>query len=565
MSRVWAALRDTRLGGLWLGLVAAALVLWPHWLRPWQALVGHPNLDVWSHAWGMRWFVSRLFTGHIPWEVEVASFPERRVLWYVDPLGALLTAPLQLLHPAVAWNGLLFAQLALLAWAGWGFARALGGRGWLAGLALATTPLLQTELWNGVSEAVWLAPVALTGWLSAQRSRWTGLAVGLSGLATPYHGLGAALLCAVLAAMGGTEAGRAQSGAALPTARERGVDLLRAAALALVLALPQALLLKASVNSLDAFVNRPLWDELNEPSLRTNAVDPLALVHPGDFWSRATVDQPLSSPWKHTPYLGLGLLALLLPGLWRRPRLAPLLLPLGAAVVACLGFYLWHDEGWVRTPQGGLYELPLAAFARVTRLSLVHHLRLVGMGLVVLAGLADVGAGRFGAWLAPLIALEHLLLAPNCWPLPASPAALPAVHEALPADGRAVVDLPADSGAGNRTNRYLYWQALHGRPVPWNNKVGSMGVASDNQALRRWVVLGRMEPVPSSDPNAPRADADLPAELAELGAQGFGWVVLHPDLLARGDQREAHERALTELLGPPQPLGGQPVWEIPAR
>lgn len=556
--------RLQRWGGLWLGLVCAAVVLWPHWLRPWRALVGHPNLDGWSHAWGMHWFVSRLFTGHIPWEVEVASWPERRVLWYVDPLGALLTAPLQLLHPALAYNTLLFAQLTLLGWAGWGFARALGGRGWLAGVALATTPLLQTELWNGVTEAVWLAPVALTGWLAARRSRWTGLAVGLAGLATPYHGLGAALLCAVLTLMGGTAEGRAQSGRPVAGARERVWDLTRAALLAVVLALPQALLLKASVNSVEAFVNRPLWDELNEPSLRTNAVDPLALIRPGDFWSRATVDQPLSSPWKHTPYLGLGLLVLLLPGLWRRPRLSPLLLPLAAAVVGCLGFFLWHEEAWVRTAQGGLYKLPLAYFAEATRLSLVHHLRLVGMGLVVLAGLADVGAGRWAALLAPLIALEHLLWAPNCWPLPGAPAELPAVHEALPADGRAVVDLPADSGNGNRTNRFLYWQALHGRPVPWNNKVGSMGVASDNQALRHWVVLGRMEPVPDTDPNAPRRDADLESAVAELGREGFGWVVLHPELLARGDMRQAHEELLTRLLGPPQELGGQPVWEIPA-
>ena len=260
-------------------------------------------LDVWRHAWGMSWFIERLSTFELPWEVKVAAFPERRVLWYVDPLGALLTAPLQALSgPAVAWNVLLTLELTLCGWAAWLFGRALGGRGWLAAAALTTTPLLQTELWNGVSEACWLAPIPLAGALAARRSKYTGVAIGLAWLATPYHGFGATGLGAAILLMGGV-------GGERPPWATRLKELALALVIGAALALPQSIMLKMSVDTDAPFVNRPLWDGFNEPSMRTNAVDPRSLFMPGDFWSRETIDTPLSSPWKHTPYLGLGVLA----------------------------------------------------------------------------------------------------------------------------------------------------------------------------------------------------------------------------------------------------------------
>ncbi|MBK9645468.1 MAG: hypothetical protein IPO67_10020 [Deltaproteobacteria bacterium] len=553
---LWERLGVAR--GALFGFALAVLMLWPGILYGPNALIGHPNLDVWSHAWGMSWFIERLASFELPWEVKVAAFPERRVLWYVDPLGALLTAPLQALSgPAVAWNVLLTLELTLCGWAAWLFGRALGGRGWLAAAALTTTPLLQTELWNGVSEACWLAPIPLAGALAARRSKYTGVAIGLAWLATPYHGFGATGLGAAILLMGGV-------GGERPPWATRLKELALALVIGAALALPQSIMLKMSVNTDAPFVNRPLWDGFNEPSMRTNAVDPRSLFMPGDFWSRETIDTPLSSPWKHTPYLGLGVLALAVVGFVRSPRLWPLFVVAVSAAVACLGFFLWWDGAWVRGENGELMKLPFGFFADWTKLGLVHHLRFVGVAVAILAAVADRGLGRLGVIAVPFVVYEHLQLAPNCWPLPVSPAQLPAVYSALPDDGRAVIDLPADSGYGNRTNRFLFYQALHDRPVPWTNKVGSMGAASMNHALRTWVLLSKKDPVSPGSPGVPPADADLGAAVDELYNQGFGWVVLHPRLLAEMAQLDTHKQSLDALLGPGELVEEVWVWEIPA-
>lgn len=538
----------------------AVLVLWPGIAMPTQALIGHPSIDVWAHVWGMHWFVTELVQGRFPWEVVGASWPETRVLWYIDPIGALLSAPLQLIHPALAWNGLLLAEIVALAFCGWGWGRSLGGRGWLAGAALATTPMIQAELWNGVSEAVWLAPVALAGWLAAHRSRWAGLAVGVSLAMTPYHGIGAALLVTALTLLGGAPSLEGPR----PTWQRRVGDLVLAGAIALLVAAPFMWLLKEGVSSKLSFVNRPFLQGWNWPSLYSNAVDPRALVTPGQFWSVPFVESAQGISWRRTPYLGLGLLGLSVVGLVRVPRLWPLVLPLGVLVTATLGHFLFFDNGWVETAEGGKYQLPLGLVVEQLGIAMEHPMRFAGSAVVVLAGLADRAAGRWGLLLAPLIVFEHLQLAPHAWPISTSPAGLPAVHVGLEADGKAVIDLPADYGAGMHTDRYLYWETLHGRPVPWNNHVGSTGTASMNPALRTMALLSKRGPVVPGTPGVPAADADLPAALDELVDQGLGWVVVHPWMFRSDPVALKHREALTDLMGPPtQDSRDAWVWRLP--
>lgn len=560
-------------------LALATLVLWPGISYPTQGLIGHESIDVWSHVWGMHWFVSELASGRIPWEVSGAAWPERRVLWYVDPLGALLTAPLQLISPALAWNGLLYVQISALFMAGWLWGRSLGGRGWLAGAALATTPGILGELWNGVSEAAWLAPVALAGWAAARRSRWTGLAVGLALICTPYHGLGAALLVTAVLLMGGAPYDAAGGVVQRrPSAGTRLGELVMAGLLAALLAAPFLWALKASTASPEAFVNRPFFQGWNEPTLLSNAVDPRALVTPGDFWSVPFNDSIHGISWRRTPYLGLGLLGLSVLGLVRRPRHWPVLLAGLVAAVATLGHFLWLDEQWVRTADGGRYLLPLGMLRENLGIALEHPMRFSATVVVCLAGLADAGLGRGGEgpvarWLgraavalAPLLVFEHLVLAPNAWPIATSPAGLPTVHTELPEDGLAVVDLPADSGFGMRTDRYLYWQALHDRPVPWNNRVGSSGTASMNPALRTMVLLSKKDPGPPGSPGVPEADADLEAALAELEAAGLGYVLVHPWMFEKDRLEREFRSALDPLLGEPEVRGDAWVYRLgPAR
>lgn len=542
---VWALL---------LSLGVALVVLYPGWTSPRALLIGHESLDVWSHAWGQHWFVTQLLSFDLPWHTTGAAWPEDRVLWYIDPIGALLSAPLQVFGPAIAWNGLLILEVSALAFGGWLWGRALGGRGWLAAMALGSLPFLQGELHNGVSEAAWIAPVAFAACLAARGSRWCGVAVGLAAMMTPYHGIPAVLLTATLMLMGGAKGGRPW--------KTRALDCVIAAGLTCALALPHIALISESVTSQIPLVNRGLWAGFNEPVLLSNAVDPIALVHPGDFWSVPTIDNVLGSPWKRTPYLGLGILILAPIGLVRSPRLSWLLLPLAATVLATLGMFLWHDGAWVTDANGWRYKLPLGVLVEASNLGLDHPMRFCATASVILAGLADRGVGKLSLPLGVLVLFEHLVLAPNSWPIATSPGALPAVYDHIPDDGLAVVDLPADSGVAMRTDRFLYWEALHGHPVPWTNKVGSMGTASMNPTLRTWVLVSKTGHFSPGSPGFPAANADFEGALSELEDEGLGYVLVHPELMAQNHLVTEHKKTISKLLGRPEEIEGVLVWRV---
>jgi len=119
----------------------ALLVLGPNLNTASTRLIGDEGLDVWSHAWGVRWVFNHLSVGAFPWDVAGLAHPRGGTLWYIDPLGALVSLPAQILSgPVLAHNSVLFVQIVLAAAAAMAFARALGGRGWIAAAALATAP-----------------------------------------------------------------------------------------------------------------------------------------------------------------------------------------------------------------------------------------------------------------------------------------------------------------------------------------------------------------------------------------------------------------------------------------
>lgn len=552
-ARAWT--REIRgAATLLFSLVLAGIVVGPS--LGGDALVGHPTLDVWAHAWGADWFAHSIASGHAPWRVDGAAHPVAPVLWYIDPLGALVCAPLRLLGgPVLGWNVQLLVQVAVAGLGGVAWGRALGGRGWLAGAALATAPFLQGELWNGVSESCWVGLVAFAGAAAARRSRLAGVWVGLAATATPYLAVSAGLLVATVVLVGeGTDEP--------PPWRARLFAGAIALGIALLVAAPHLRLLTDSLAATDSFVMRPLhFEGFNPAVLRSNATDPVALLRPGDFWSVPFEGDGWSVAWRRTPYLGWVLLLGALASLVRRPRGGWLWVPAGLGIVACLGPFLWHDGGFVQTAEGGYYRLPMWWIAHVSPVTFDHPMRFVVLPVVALAGLADRAAGRWG-WLAvPLVLAEHLAVAPTSWPVATAPGGLPAVYAALPDDGRGVVDLPAEAGTGNWTNAHLYRQRLHGRPVPYSNKVGAMGIPWDNAAARTWAALSKRGGgyVEGVDPNA-----DLDAAVRELAAAGYGWVVLHPDLLVQARDRQTHAAAVSQLLGSPREIEGALVWEIPA-
>ncbi|MDP6933524.1 MAG: hypothetical protein QGG40_11440, partial [Myxococcota bacterium] len=492
-------------GGLPLGLAVASVVLWTGLRAPRTRLLGNEALDTWSHAWGIRWVYDALSQGSMPWRVDGLAWPEGGVLWYIDPLGALVSLPFQAIWgTAAGHNAILFVQVVLATWAGWAFARALGGQGWLAGVAMGTAPTFLAEIHNGTVEACWIGLVPLAAWAAARRSPWAGVLVGLAATATPYHGVSAALLVATLLwfephrtkTPGGT-------GRSLGDWRSRMRRLAMAGGLAIVVTLPSFLAMRASLEHSEGIARKPPAGE-NFPVFRINAVDPQALVQPGDFWS-VPLGGPLETPFRRTPYLGLGLLVLAGAGTLRRRRHGWLWLPASACVILALGPYLWHDGDWVRTADGSMVGLPFRWLLLGLGISMDHPLRFVGGAIAVLAAMADRFLSpaqspspqtpstrwRLLAISAALaVSTEHLLVAPSVWPLDTSDAVLPQVYRLLPQDGTAVIDLPADRGESIATNRYLYWHALHGRALPYAHKVSSQGFPSFNAALRTWTAAG---------------------------------------------------------------------------
>jgi hypothetical protein len=161
-----------------------------------------------------------------------------------------------------------------------------------------------------------------------------------------------------------------------------------------------------------------------------------------------------------------------------------------------------------------------------------------------------------------LLAFEHLSLAPNVWPLNTADGTVPAVYTDLKDEG-AVIDLPAARGESMATNRYLYWQGVHQRPIPYAHKVGP-GLPNLNPALRAWVNLSQSD-LRSNDPGpTPSNTTNLEHHIESLSTDGFRWVVVHPELCASEKIREAHTQVLEQSFGPAVKLGQAWVYDLKA-
>lgn len=535
---------------------------------------------MWNHAWGPWWWWTSLSEvvrhgGALPWRTTLLRWPEGGVLWFIDPLLALVGAPLvPLLGAAGAWNLALLASVVFTSWAGAVFARALGeGRPVsvlaqsVASAALAGGALVLAALHNGISEALHLGTVALALAAGEQAlvqptpGRWAraGLGVGLVAWVSPYLGLGAGLALAARVLAG------------LPAAGRRGrAVLLRGAIMAgllsMLVALPGLLPLVTQLGATDALVRRP--EAMDEALALRNALDPRALLLPR---SARLTDEGFAI----TAYLGLASLGLALLH-HRRAWLA------GAACCAVLALGPWLSWGgaWVEL-SGERVPLPWRAVQLLTpSMALTHASRLAAPAAVIVAGLAGLGAERLAgalgrrAWLGfglPALALADGLLASGVpWPLSTAPAEIPAVYAALPAGqsgGQGVLDLPTDAGATMATSRYLYWQTAHGLPIPYAPDArASTASLLDDPFFRALASLCRRRP----DEAAALRLEGIPPELAAAEARperlrdrGYRWIVLHQDLDPAA--APALEALLRAALGPGEVVGGSIRWDLAAR
>lgn len=505
-----------------LAVALSVLVTWPLARAPHDRLLGHPDGDVWNHAWGTWWWSSTLRAGQLPWRTELLRAPDGGLLWFIDPLLAAIGV---LLHPwlwtARSYNISVLFFFALTALGAARFARILGaspvGEGMAAVVACASGTMLGAAH-NGITEALHLGLVAWALALGEQANRdgrdrsWSaaGAAVGLLTGLSPYLGLSTGLALA------------ARSAGAL---RRSPRGPLLSLGLALVLAAPGLGLLRASLVSPDALLRRP--PTMNEALALVQAVDPREFLRP--FGGPARPEPG----FVHAGHLGWVALALALWG-GRRQRAWWLALVLG--LVLALGPWLAVGGAWVEVA-GHRLPLPARLLQLVApELAITHARRFASASVIILAGLAGLGATRLARarpWTGPALVvgalIEGLWVSGVPWPLPTSDARVPTAYAAVSAEpqpGGLVLDLPTDAGATMATSRYLYFQTGHGHPIPYAPDArASTASLMDEPSFQVLAAMCRRRPDEQLELGLDRPPTELRPE--RLRAAGVRWIYLH--------------------------------------
>jgi hypothetical protein len=546
-----------------LGLALAAL--WPVLLAPTHRMVGHPDADVWNHAWGPWWFWESFTSFQLPWQTDWLYAPTGGVLWFIDPTAGLLgMIPAGLFGVFFAFNLVLILYLSATSWAAARLASRLAGPGLhclVASVALLFGPYLLSEVNNGISEACNLAPaiLALTAAHDAmgenKRRDWLlmGAFLGLTALGSLYYLLGTVLVLLIWI----------QTWLWSGPGKKGLLNATLGCLLATLLVLPVVLAMQASV-----FADNPLI--LREGGaidlLRVhNAVDPRTYFWPGGFQSvdlGAQGEAFLHSGYLGWTVLGLGLLGLLKCRAWRWATAIGLLLVMG------LGSRLYWGENWVTGQDGQTYMLP---FEWLTNLlppqAITHSLRVAMPALVLLGALAAVGLAarsKRATWaLLLLVPIEMVWVGGSPWP-PARTEALDsraANFIASQANEGMVLDLPGAVGNTMSTSRYLVYQTLTRRPIPY--RPDARGMTSSMLGDPTFALLAlASENRPNHRPNLIRDVERIETlRIRSLQDRGVQWIVVHRDL-ERGEEHIAlSEEILESLFGPPKVMGQKAIYK----
>jgi hypothetical protein len=545
------------------GLALAAL--WPILLAPTQRMVGHPDADVWNHAWGPWWFWQQLSQAQLPWQTDWLYAPHGGVLWFIDPIAGLLgMVPAAIFGLFFAFNFVLLLYLTATSWAVARLAERMAGPGLhclAASVALLFGPYLLSEVNNGISEACNLAPciLALTAahdaMASKKRRHWLilGLLLGLTALGSLYYLLGCALVLAVwipawaLGRPGFSALCNAAAGLALAAA----------------LILPTVLLMRASV-----FADSPLilreGGAIDLLQLH-NAVDPRTYFWPGGFQS---VDlQAQGEAFLHSGYLGWIVLGFALIGI-RKSKAWAWAIAIVFLLIMGLGTRLYWGEGWVTGSAGHTYSLPFQWLSQILPAqAITHALRVAMPALVLLSARAAVGlAGRskrFTFSVIALIPLEMIALGGSPWPPPRTAILdfTAAEYIAQQPNQGAVLDLPGAVGNTMRTSSYLVFQSQTQRPIPYRPDARAMTSALVGDPTFALFALAS-EHRPNHRPNLIR-DVQRITRLRtrSLADRGVQWIVVHRDLEQGQENTALTETMLEKLFGPPKVFGTKAVYK----
>jgi hypothetical protein len=555
--------------GAWLAL--AALVLWPMPLTPTTVLVGHPDVDVWNHAWGY-WFVSHAIgEGMSPLQTTLLGAPDGGALFFIDFIGALIGTPIAwLFGAAAAYNGVLLLRVALAGMAAQTLSDVWTGRGvhgWVAGMAYASLPFLLCEMANGISE---VASIHWVAWVlvAAERVRrdghsrdwWRlGLLVGLCAAANFYYGLVAGMMVGVVALVDLATAWRGGDRPSKAFFRAVGGGIFAA----VIVALPVWLAFRWSLSADDALIVRP--KALAEGwMLSHNAVDPRTYFWPGDFQS---VDlSEYGEAFRHTGYLRWSVLLLALVGAWTHRRLWVWAGVGLVCLILGLGPFLWWGE-WVFA--GGRHvSLPFYWLQLLLPdVAITHTLRLSIGGQLVLCVLAAGGLAtlhrRFSRLVptvtavivAGLVFFEGTQGSAAAWPIPSSDATVPDAFADL--DEGPILDLPGSVGSTMATSRYFWYQTAHQRPIPYTPN------ARLDSCRDLDVPASFSNPHVRSSTHAVVEDpASGPDRLQVRLARRYAAIVLHTDLQARADLPSEYGPVLRSLFGEPDTVDDLLIWRF---
>lgn len=538
---------------LYLGL--GALLAAPALRDPTRWALGHPETDTYNHLWGYWHVVGQLSQGRSPLDAPGLGWPGGGRLYFIDMLGALLTAPAQLLlGPVFAYNLGLALNVALAGLGAYLLARHLRyplAAALFAGLAYATTPHLLGQIYDGISETAgigWL-PLCVLSTLrwreqpSVRSGALAGATLAMASLASFYYGLFSGLFVGALLLDWMVARPRAL---ARPGVWRSGLAF---AATLLVLAGPALWLFNQSLGAPDALVTR---DEgfVSLTLTGHNMVDLLSFFRPGRTYSpdlRERFDEALIV----VVYVGWTLLlaagAALLRARTRpaeREALRPWLVGALISFVLSLGPYLYVAGSYASLP--GDRPLPLPFLALLSSLPIFsrisHAFRFaVPLGLCVSMLAAGwvrtrrrpglVAAALSGIWL-----LELALLSPAVLPLPVSDT------QRIPPNGEfahkmagpyppdasdcAQLDLPASLQVLARS-QYAWQQRWHALRIPYGLNDPTPRALAENRLGQAILNLERSS-LDTLPPELPTLDLVL--GLRALERQGLCGVLVHSRL-----------------------------------
>tara|TARA_B110000037_G_scaffold220307_1_gene287629 strand:- start:39 stop:1760 length:1722 start_codon:yes stop_codon:yes gene_type:complete len=553
-------------------VLLAMVALSPIWAAPLSTPIGHESADLWNHAWGAWWFAHSIGNLTIPWHTELLYGPDGGVLWYIDPIGATIGAPLTIILGVIgAWNATLLIYLSMVSYTASKLAEKLSRAGphtFIASVAILFGPYLLSEVNNGISEAMNLAPAIFslalvhTAINRGRRSDWVYLAISMfvTALGSLYYLLGTVIVVAII--------GLHWLIFSRPTRRDLSYCL-ASVALSGAIIYPISVVMKASVYAEDALVLRA--SGMVEALKHHNAVDPRTYIAPFGFQSVDLAAR--GEAFLHSGYLGYLIIILAFYGAYKSRQIQWLVAAIISTVMG-LGTRLFYNGQWVTTETGSTFSMPFIWIeALLPQQALTHSLRIAMPGIALFAGLAAVGLmyffksrrnNRYYFAACALVALEMITVGGSPWPVETAP----------PLDTEAaiyirdsehlgmVLDIPGNVGEGMDTSRYLTMQAYHGRSIPY--RPDARAVTSSLLGARTFTVL-----IATSE-NRESHRAQLMSELErindikrnQLHKLGVSHVVVHREL-ERGEQgTAAAEEILIQLFGQPSIFGHHAVYEV---